>query len=141
MLGERVDDRDADAVQAAGGGIGLVREFAARVERGHDDFEGGFPGEFRVGVDRDAAAIVGDGQVAVIGQLDLDPVGEARDGFVHGVVEDFGEEVVEGALVGAADIHAGTFADRFEAFQDLDILGGIGGGIGEEVVDGLELPG
>jgi hypothetical protein len=39
MLGQRVDDRDADAVQAAGGGIGLAGELAAGVQRGHDDFE------------------------------------------------------------------------------------------------------
>jgi hypothetical protein len=49
----------------------------------------------------------------------------AGDGFVHRVVEDFGGEVVQGGLVGAADIHARPAADGFQAFQDLDILGGV----------------
>jgi hypothetical protein len=49
----------------------------------------------------------------------------AGDGFVHRIVENFGHEVMEAALVCAADIHAGTAANRLETFQDLDVLGGI----------------
>ena len=44
--------------------------------------------------------------------------------LVHGVVEQLGDEVVQGAAVGAADIHAGAAADRLEAFEHLD-LGGV----------------
>ena len=33
--------------------------------------------------------------------------------------------MVQGGLVGAADIHAGPAADRLQPFQHLDILGGI----------------
>ena len=39
MVGEEVDDRGADAVQAAGGFIILAREFAAGIEGAEDDFE------------------------------------------------------------------------------------------------------
>ena len=125
MVGQRVDDRDADAVQAAGGFIGAGVELAARVQRGHDDFEGGLVLELRVRVDRDAAAIVDDGEVAVGGVADLDPGGVAGHGLVHGVVEHFGEEVMQRLLVGAADIHAGAAADGLKAFQHLDVGGGI----------------
>jgi DnaJ like chaperone protein len=48
-------------------------------------------------------------------------LGVAGDGLVHGVVEDFGEQVVQGPLVGAADIHARPLADRLQAFQHLDV--------------------
>ena len=65
-VGQRVDDRDADAVQAAGRLVGLVREFAARVQHRHDDFEGGLVLELRVDADRNAAAIVAHGQIAVL---------------------------------------------------------------------------
>ena len=34
-------------------------------------------------------------------------------------------QVVQRTLVGAADIHAGTAADRLQPFQDLDVLGRI----------------
>src|SRR6202011_3565159 len=47
-LGERVDHRNADTMQAAGGLIDLGVELAARMERAHDHFEGGFLGEFRM---------------------------------------------------------------------------------------------
>ena len=41
------------------------------------------------------------------------------------VVDDLGEEVVQGLLVGAADIHAGAAAHRFQTLQHLDVGGGI----------------
>ena len=39
-FGERVDDGDADAVQAARDFVGTVVELTARVQDGHDDFGG-----------------------------------------------------------------------------------------------------
>ena len=59
------DDRDADAVQAARGLVDLGVEFAARVQRAHDDFERGLLRELRMRIDRDAAAVVGHGHEAV----------------------------------------------------------------------------
>ncbi len=60
FLRQRVDHRHADAVQAARGLVDLRIEFAARMQRAHDDFERGLFREFRVRIDRDAAAVVGD---------------------------------------------------------------------------------
>ena len=54
--------------------------------------------------------------------MDFDPVGVARHGFVHGVVEHLGKEVMQPAFFRAADIHRGPAAHRFKALQDLDIL-------------------
>ncbi len=70
-------------------------------------------------------------------QLELDAAGVPGDRLVHGVVEHFGGEVVQRALVGAADIHAGAAAHRLEPFQDLDVLGGIAGwlGLAGEIVE------
>ena len=75
--GEGVDHGDADAVQAARGLVDLGVEFAAGMQRAHDDFERGLLREFRMRIDRNAAAIVGDGQEAVGAQFDLD---EGRHG-------------------------------------------------------------
>ncbi len=86
-----------------------------------------FFGNFGMGVDGDAAAVVGHGQEAVGGQLHLDEVGVARQRLVHGVVDDFGEQVMQRLLVGAADIHAGPAPHRFQPLQHLDVAGGIGG--------------
>ncbi len=75
-------------------------------------------------LDRNAAAIVGDRQETLCIEADLDEIGVACDGLVHGVVDDFGKEVVQRLLVRAANIHAGTAAHRFQPFQHLD-----GGGV------------
>ena len=47
--------------------------------------------------------------------------------LVHGVVDDFGEQVMQRLFVGAADIHAGAAADRLEPFEHLDVGRGIAG--------------
>ena len=78
-------------------------------------------------IDGNAAAIVGDGDKTVGGQLDLDPVGVTGERLVHGIVDHLGEEVMQRFLVGAADIHARAAAYRLEAFQNLDMLCGIAG--------------
>ena len=59
--------------------------------------------------------------------------------LVDGVVEDFGNAVVEGPLVGAADIHAGLFADGFEPFEFAEFGGvvGVGAGLVDHVAFGV----
>ena len=61
-LRQRVHHRDADAVQAAGGLVDLGIELSARMQRRHDDFERRLVAEFRMRIDRNAAAVVGDRQ-------------------------------------------------------------------------------
>ena len=41
IFGERVDDRNADAVQTAGNLVGILVEFSAGMQLGHDDFRRG----------------------------------------------------------------------------------------------------
>ncbi len=66
---QRVDDRRADAVQAAGCVIDFAAEFSARMQRGHDHFKRGFVLELRMRIDGNAAAIVADRQHIVLGQV------------------------------------------------------------------------
>ena len=82
-------------------------------------------------VDRDAAAVVGDGQEPSASSVDFDAVAWPATRLVHGIVEHFGGEVVQRALVGAADVHAGAAAHRLEPFEHLDIgrrVAGFGAG-------------
>ena len=125
QVGQRVDHRHADAVQAAGGLVDLGIEFAAGMQRRHDDFERRLVLELGVRVDRDAAAVVGDGQEALGVEFDLDEGGMAGNGLVHRVVDDFGEQMVQRLFVGAADIHARTAANRLQTFENLDVGGAI----------------
>jgi hypothetical protein len=76
-------------------------------------------------VDRDAAAIVGDGKHAVGGKLDFDEAGVAGHRLVHRIVDDLGEKMVQRLLVGAANIHARPPAHRLQPLQHLDIGGAV----------------
>jgi hypothetical protein len=91
-----------------------------------------------VGIDRYAAAIVGDGQAIARFQNDLDPARMASDRFVHAVVEHFGCQMVQRAFVGPADIHSGAAADGLQPFEYLDmggvIVGRCGGSCFEKVI-------
>ena len=136
---ERVHHRHADAVQPARGGIGLGAELAARVQGGEDHLERTLVGEFGVPVDRDAAAVVAHRHPHRRLELDLDPLRVAGDRLVHGVVQDLGDEVVQGTAVGAADIHARATADRLQALEHLDVAGVVAAALGQDGVVGEEI--
>ena len=50
----------------------------------------------------------------------------AGHGLVDRVVDDLPDAVVQPGRTGAADVHAGPFPDRFEAFEDLHVPGPVG---------------
>ena len=123
-FGQRVDRRDADAVQAAGDLVGAAAELAAGVQLGHDGLERRLAG-LLVDVDRDAAAPVLHGDAAVLADGDSDPVAVAGHGLVDGVVHHFVDHVVQRLDVGAADVHTGAAAHGLQPFEHLDIVCGI----------------
>ena len=152
LLRQGVDDRRADAVQAAGVDVAVaVAELGAGVQRGQDQLQAGLL-VLGMDVDRDAAAVVADGDgVAGLVQGDGDGVGVAVEVLVDGVIDDLPDEVVQALAVDAADVHRRPFADGLQAFEDLeDVLGGVflrGGkrthaislrfnGSGKDVIDG-----
>ena len=105
--------------------VGRVLELTAGVKLGHDDL--GRRDAF-LGVDagRDAAAIILDRDRSVGIELDQDAVAMTGQRLVDGIVRDLEHHVVEArAVVGIADIHAGAFAHRVEALEDLDLIGAI----------------
>ena len=117
---QRVHHRDADAVQAAGDLVGILVEFSAGMQLGHDDL--GRRNAFAfMDVGRDAAAVVDHGHRAVGVERDRHLIGEARERLVDGVVDHLVDHVVQaGAVVGIADVHARPLAHGIESFQDLD---------------------
>ena len=124
-LAQGIDDRDADAVQTARGFIGFTGELPARMEDGHDHFQRRLARVFGVGIDRNAAPVVLDRQPALGVEVDGDQFRMAGHGLVHRIVQNLGEQVVQGPLISAADIHAGAFADRLQPLQHLDRGGGV----------------
>ena len=123
--GQRVDDRGADAVQAAGGDVGAAAELAAGVQLGEDHLDAGQAG-LGLLVDRDAAAVVVDLDRAVGVQGDLDPLRVAGQGLVDAVVDDLPQAVHEPAGVGGPDVHARPLADGLEPLEDEEVVGVVG---------------
>ena len=120
---ERVDDRDADAMQAARHLVGVLVELTAGVQLGHDDL-GRRDAFALVDVGRDAAPVVTHGARAVRIERDHHFLGVARERLIDGVVDDLVDHVVEaGAVIRIADIHARTLANGIEALEDLDRFG------------------
>ena len=117
---EGVDDRDPDTMQATRDLVGIVIEFAARVQHGHDDLGGRHP-FFRMNTDRNAATIVSNADRIVRVNGDADLAAVPRQGFIDRIVDDLEHHVVQPcAVVGVADIHTGPLTNRIQAFQDFD---------------------
>jgi hypothetical protein len=117
---QRVDHGDADAVQAARHLVGVLVEFSAGVQLGHDDLGRGNAFAL-VNVDGNAAAVIahGDGIVGV--EDDFDQRCMAGERLVDRVVDDLVDHVMQtGTVIGVADIHARPLAHGIEAFQDPD---------------------
>ena len=121
-FGERVYDRRAHAVQAAGIGVVLVVELAARVQLRVDHLDRRYA-QLRVNVHGDAAAVVGHGAGAVPAQRDGDLVGIAVGGLVDGVVDDLPDQMVQAARAGRADVHAGAHTHRVQSLEHLYVAG------------------
>jgi hypothetical protein len=135
---QRVDHRDAHAVQAArdlvGVVVGGVLELPARVELGHDHFG---RRDALLGMDAggNAAPVVFDRDRAIGVQFDQHQVAMPGQRLVDGVVRHFEHHVVQArAVVGIADVHAGALAHRVQALEDLDRVGAIGVGVGRVFV-------
>ena len=117
LLRQRVDHRDADAVEAAGDLVAVVVELAAGVQHGEHDF--GRRLAVRHVVDGDAAAVVDHRHRVVDVDRDVDLIAEARQRLVDGVVDDFVDQVVQPGRSGRADVHRRPLANGLEPFRTL----------------------
>ena len=122
-LGQRVDDRHADAVQAAGHLVAVVVELAAGVQHGQHDF--GRRLAAGVAIDGNAAAVVDDRDRVVDVDRDVDLVAEAGQRLVDRVVDDLVDEVVQPGRAGRPDVHGRALAHGLEALEDLDLVGAV----------------
>jgi hypothetical protein len=119
-LGERVDDRHADAVQAARDLVRRLVELPARVQHRHHDFDRVLPAA--VHADRDAAAVVDDLAAPVRVERDRDVPAAARHRLVDRVVHDLVDQVVKTLRRRVRDVHARPLAHGREPLEDLDLL-------------------
>ena len=119
---QRVDNARADTVQTAGDLVASAAELAACVQHGVDDLERG-TARLRLNVDRNAAAVIhnGDGVALVDRHLNFRAV--ARKRFVDGVIHNFVDEVMQAAHRRRADVHARALAHRLKPLENLNFRG------------------
>src|SRR6266567_549833 len=72
-----------------------------------------------------ATATIADGHPVVFVDNDIYALAGTGHGLINAVVDDLVNEVVQTALVRAADVHAWTAANRFQALENLDVAGGV----------------
>ena len=94
---QRVHDRHADAVQAAGDLVALAAELAAGVEHREHDLGRRLVGVLGVRIDGNPATVVDDAATAVGEQRDVDARRVTREGLVDRVVDDLVDQVVQPA--------------------------------------------
>ena len=123
-VGQSVDDGGTDAVQTAGDLVSATAELTAGVEDGQNDRDRR-NAQFLVDADRDASTVVADFDDVPGQDVHFNVCTEAGQSFVDGVVDDLIDQMVESAGTGRTDVHTGTHPDRFETFEDLDLLGTI----------------
>ncbi len=70
----------------------------------------------------DAATVVDDRHAAVDMNRDFDGVAEPGHVFVHAVVDDFIDEVMQPVDSGAADVHRRPLPHGVEAFENFDLI-------------------
>ena len=118
--GEGVHHGDAHAVEAAGDGVAVAAELAARVEHGEHHFHGGLARLVHVRGDAAAVVVHGAAPVLIDGHLDVGAVAGER--LVDAVVHHFVHQMMEAAARRGADVHPRAETHRLEAFQHADIL-------------------
>ena len=123
--GKRIHHRNAHTVQTAGNLVGVLVEFSARMQLGHDDF--GCGNAFgRMDVGRNTASIIRHRHRSIGIQRHRHQIGVARECFIDGVVDHFVDHVMQaGTVIGIADIHAGPFAHGIKTLEDLDRIGSV----------------
>jgi hypothetical protein len=92
-LRQRVHDRHADAVQAAGDLVGRVLELAAGMQHCEHDLGGRLAA--LVPIDRNPAAVIDDRDRVVDVDRDVDLIAEPGQRFVDRVVHDLVDEMMQ----------------------------------------------
>ena len=119
---QRVDNARAHAVQTAGDLIASAAELAARVQHGVDDLERG-TSCLRLNVDRNAAAVIHNGDGVALVDRHLNFCAVACERLVDGVIHNFVDEVMQAAHRRRADVHARALAHRLQPLEHLNLRG------------------
>ncbi len=126
MLGNRVHTFGAHPVQSTRYLIGAFTEFSTGMKVHQNQLQGGNL-VFGMDIDRNAAAIIGNGagSIQVYGDRNEGTVTGQR--LIDGIVHDLEYAVVQAPFIGIPDIHVRPFANPFQTLEFLDFGGVVAG--------------
>ena len=107
---------DTHTVQTTGDRVAAAAELTASVQHGHDDLNGGLVlGGVLIHGNTAAVVLYANTTISLNGHVNLGCIAGER--FVDRVIYDLVDQVVQTALSGRANVHAGALANRFQTFQ------------------------
>ena len=113
---QRVHHGDTHTVQTTGNGVAAAAKLTASVQHGHNDLNGGLVlGGVLIHGNAAAVVLYANSAVSLNGHVNFG--GVAGERFVDRVIYDLVDQVVQTALSGRANVHAGALANRFQTFQ------------------------
>ena len=113
-------------MQTTGNLVGIVVEFTAGVQHGHDDFSRRTTFAF-VPIDRYTAAIVNHGNGFIGMDFDLDRVAVTGQGLVDGIIHHLEHHMVQaGTVIGIANVHSRAFANGIQTLENFNIIRRVG---------------
>ena len=108
-------------VQTAGNLISAAAKFTAGMENSKYHLQSRHPFLF-IDIYGDPTAVIHNGNGIVGMDLYCDLIAEACQGFVHGVIYDFINQMMQTLGAGGTDIHTRTLTNCFQPFQDLNLI-------------------
>ena len=108
-------------MQAAGDLVGPATELTSGVQGGHYGFQCCFSCSW-MDIDGDTPTIIDNRDYPFGVQRNFHRIAEASHGLIDRVIKNFVNQVMQTALVGAADVHPGADSDRFQSLKNLDIF-------------------
>ena len=103
-------------MQTTGNGVAAATKLTASVQHGHDDLNSGLVlGGVLIHGNTAPVVLHTDRSVSLDGHVDFG--GVAGERFINRVIYDLVDQVVQTALSGRANVHAGALTNRFQTFQ------------------------
>ena len=114
--GQRVHHGDTHTVQTTGNGVAATAKLTASVQHGHDDLNSGLVlGGVLIHGNTATVILYANSTISLDGHVNFG--GVAGERFVDRVIYDLVDQVVQTALSGRANVHAGALTNRFQTFQ------------------------
>ena len=121
VLTEGIYHGNAYAVETAGNLVAIAAKLAPGMEHRQNYLHSRLAGFMQV--NRDAAAIIGNGDAVILMNHHVDIRAVACQRLIYGIVHYLINKMMQSTLRCAANIHARTLPDCLQPFQNLNLLG------------------